>query len=169
MVRRRLCRRRHRPNAPAIIFFTSGSTGKPKGVTHSHDTFGWMVASAIAGLGITPDDVFLPATSASHVACSSLSFAGLAAGACVAMARSSVPTNCCHCFAVRGRRCCARCPFRCLTWCATTAQRGKIFNRSGDASRAATKSQRSWSTNTRLNRARHRGAVWHDGDRHVDV
>ena len=41
-----------RPDAPAFIFFTSGSTGKPKGVTHSHDTFGWMVASAIAGLGI---------------------------------------------------------------------------------------------------------------------
>jgi acyl-coenzyme A synthetase/AMP-(fatty) acid ligase len=76
------------PDAPVIVFFTSGSTGKPKGVTHSHETFGWMVASAIAGLGITPDDVFLPATSASHVACSSLSFAGLAAGARVAMARS---------------------------------------------------------------------------------
>lgn len=79
------------PASPAIIFFTSGSTGKPKGVTHTHETFGWMVASAIAGLGITPDDVFLPATSASHVACSSLSFAGLAAGARVAMARTFGP------------------------------------------------------------------------------
>src|SRR4051812_24728741 len=77
-----------RPEAPVFIFFTSGSTGKPKGVTHSHDTFGWMVASAIDGLGITPADVFLPATSASHVAASSLSFAGLAAGACVAIART---------------------------------------------------------------------------------
>jgi long-chain acyl-CoA synthetase len=76
------------PDAPAFIFFTSGSTGKPKGVTHTHATFGWMVASAVAGLGITPSDVFLPATSASHVACCSLSFAGLAAGATVAMARS---------------------------------------------------------------------------------
>jgi acyl-coenzyme A synthetase/AMP-(fatty) acid ligase len=79
------------PGAPAIIFFTSGSTGKPKGVTHTRGTFGWMVASAIAGLGITPRDVFLPATSASHVACSSLSFAGLAAGARVVMARSFGP------------------------------------------------------------------------------
>ena len=79
------------PHAPAFIFFTSGSTGKPKGVTHTHETFGWMVASAIAGLGITPSDVFLPATSASHVACSSLSFAGLAAGAAVAMARTFGP------------------------------------------------------------------------------
>jgi acyl-CoA synthetase (AMP-forming)/AMP-acid ligase II len=77
-----------RPEAPAFIFFTSGSTGKPKGVTHTHDTFGWMVASAIAGFALTPRDVFLPATSASHVAASSLSFAGLAAGACVAIARS---------------------------------------------------------------------------------
>ncbi len=76
------------PETPAFIFFTSGSTGKPKGVTHSHDTFGWIVASAIAGLGITPADVFLPATSASHVASSSFSLAGLAAGACVAIARS---------------------------------------------------------------------------------
>jgi acyl-coenzyme A synthetase/AMP-(fatty) acid ligase len=78
-------------DTPAIIFFTSGSTGKPKGVTHTHATFGWMVASAIAGMGITPEDVFLPATSASHVACSSLSFAGLAAGARVAMARAFGP------------------------------------------------------------------------------
>jgi long-chain acyl-CoA synthetase len=77
-----------RPDAPAFIFFTSGSTGKPKGVTHSHDTFGWMVASAIAGLALAPTDIFLPATSASHIAASSLSFAGLAAGACVAIARS---------------------------------------------------------------------------------
>lgn len=76
------------PAAPAFIFFTSGSTGKPKGVTHTHNTFGWMLASAIAGLGVTPADVFLPATSASHIAASSLSFAGLAAGACVAIARS---------------------------------------------------------------------------------
>jgi acyl-CoA synthetase (AMP-forming)/AMP-acid ligase II len=79
------------PETPAIIFFTSGSTGKPKGVTHSHATFGWMLSSAIAGLGITPGDVFLPATSASHVACSSFSLAGLAAGARVAMARAFTP------------------------------------------------------------------------------
>lgn len=77
-----------RADAAAFIFFTSGSTGKPKGVTHTHATFGWVVASAAAGLGLTPADVFLPATSASHIAASSLSFAGLAAGACVAVARS---------------------------------------------------------------------------------
>jgi acyl-CoA synthetase (AMP-forming)/AMP-acid ligase II len=76
------------PDAPAFIFFTSGSTGKPKGVTHTHRSFGWLVASAAAGLAITPEDVFLPATSASHVAASSFSLAGLAAGARVAIARS---------------------------------------------------------------------------------
>jgi long-chain acyl-CoA synthetase len=76
------------PTAPAIIYFTSGSTGKPKGVTHSYESFGWLVASAAAGMAITPADVFLPATSASHVAASSFAFAGLAAGACVALARS---------------------------------------------------------------------------------
>jgi acyl-coenzyme A synthetase/AMP-(fatty) acid ligase len=76
------------PDATAFIFFTSGSTGKPKGVTHSQATFGWLIASAIAGLEITPDDLFLPATSASHVAATSFSLAGLAAGARVAIARS---------------------------------------------------------------------------------
>jgi long-chain acyl-CoA synthetase len=76
------------PETPAFIFFTSGSTGKPKGVTHSHETFGWMVASAVAGLDLTPADTFLPATSASHVAATSFSLAGLAAGARVAIARS---------------------------------------------------------------------------------
>jgi acyl-coenzyme A synthetase/AMP-(fatty) acid ligase len=79
------------PETTSLIFFTSGSTGKPKGVTHSHATLGWMLSSAIAGLGITPGDVFLPATSASHVACSSFSLAGLAAGARVAMARAFTP------------------------------------------------------------------------------
>jgi long-chain acyl-CoA synthetase len=79
------------PDTPVVIFFTSGSTGKPKGVTHTHSSFGWMVASAIDGLGITPADVFMPATSASHVACSSLSFAGLAAGAMIALAQTFGP------------------------------------------------------------------------------
>jgi acyl-CoA synthetase (AMP-forming)/AMP-acid ligase II len=79
------------PEAPVFIFFTSGSTGKPKGVTHTHATFGWMLASAIAALEITPDDVFMPATSASHIACSSFALAGLAAGARVALARSFGP------------------------------------------------------------------------------
>lgn len=77
-----------RADAPAFIFFTSGSTGKPKGVTHSHESFGWIVASAIAGLALTSTDVFLPATSASHIAATSFSFAGLGAGACVAIARA---------------------------------------------------------------------------------
>lgn len=76
------------PETPAFIFFTSGSTGKPKGVTHTHETFGWIVASSIAGLEITSDDVFLPATSASHIAASSLSMAGLAAGARIVIAHS---------------------------------------------------------------------------------
>jgi len=76
------------PTTPAFIFFTSGSTGKPKGVTHTHETFGWMLASTIAGHDLTPADTFLPATSASHIASSSFSLAGLAAGARVAIART---------------------------------------------------------------------------------
>ena len=66
------------PSAPVFIYFTSGSTGKPKGVTHTHETFGWMVASTIAGLELTPRDLFLPGCSASHVGASLMSLAGLA-------------------------------------------------------------------------------------------
>ena len=68
------------PDAVAFIFFTSGSTGKPKGVTHSHRSFGAIVASTIAGLAISDADVFLPATSYSHIAATHISFGALAAG-----------------------------------------------------------------------------------------
>jgi long-chain acyl-CoA synthetase len=77
-----------RSDAPVFIFFTSGSTGKPKGVTHTHETFGWMVASAVAGLQLTPGDTFLPGCSASHIGASLMSLAGLAAGARVDVART---------------------------------------------------------------------------------
>jgi len=76
------------PATPAFIFFTSGSTGKPKGVTHTHETFGWIVSVAVAALELSTRDVFLPATSASHIAASSLGLAGLAAGCRVAIARA---------------------------------------------------------------------------------
>jgi acyl-CoA synthetase (AMP-forming)/AMP-acid ligase II len=75
-------------DAPVFLYFTSGSTGKPKGVTHTHDSFGWMLASAIAGLEMTPDDIVLPGCSASHVAASLLSLAALAAGSRVDVART---------------------------------------------------------------------------------
>jgi len=68
------------PDAVAFIFFTSGSTGKPKGVTHSHRSFGSIVASTIAGFELNDADVFLPATSYSHIAATHISFGALAAG-----------------------------------------------------------------------------------------
>ncbi len=77
-----------RPDAPVFIYFTSGSTGKPKGVTHTHETYGWMVASAVAGLELKPGDIFLPGCSASHIGASLMSLSGLAAGARVDVART---------------------------------------------------------------------------------
>lgn len=68
------------PDAVAFIFFTSGSTGKPKGVTHSHRSFGSIVASTIVGFELNAADVFLPATSYSHIAATHISFGALAAG-----------------------------------------------------------------------------------------
>jgi acyl-CoA synthetase (AMP-forming)/AMP-acid ligase II len=76
------------PSDPAILFFTSGSTGKPKGVCHTAETYGWMLASALQTLAFTPDDVVLPGCSISHVAGSTLSLAGFAAGARVVVARA---------------------------------------------------------------------------------
>jgi acyl-coenzyme A synthetase/AMP-(fatty) acid ligase len=76
-------------STPSFIFFTSGSTGKPKGVTHTHETFGWMIAGTAAGLALTSADVFLPGTSASHIAAISLTLAGLGAGSRVDVARTT--------------------------------------------------------------------------------
>ncbi len=77
------------PSAASIIVFTSGSTGKPKGVTHTHETFGWLAASLAAAVELTPDDVFLPGSSASHVAAISMALAGLGAGCRVDIARTT--------------------------------------------------------------------------------
>lgn len=76
------------PDAPVFIYFTSGSTGKPKGVTHTHETFGWMLASTIASFEMSPSDVFLPGSSLSHIGSSLMSLAGLAAGIRVDVART---------------------------------------------------------------------------------
>jgi long-chain acyl-CoA synthetase len=73
---------------PAYIFFTSGSTGKPKGVTHSAETFGWMLATTIASLDLTPDDILLQGSSISHVGSLLATLSGLAVGARVDVART---------------------------------------------------------------------------------
>ncbi|HEU0193596.1 MAG TPA: class I adenylate-forming enzyme family protein [Gaiellales bacterium] len=76
------------PSHPAVVFFTSGSTGPPKGVTHTHETLGWMLAIAAAGLELTPDDRLLAGSSLSHVGAFYVSFGALSAGACSVIARS---------------------------------------------------------------------------------
>jgi long-chain acyl-CoA synthetase len=75
-------------DAPAAIFFTSGSTGPAKGVTHSFATLGWMIASTLGAFEFTPDDVVLPGSSISHIGGFLFSFAALAAGARVVVART---------------------------------------------------------------------------------
>jgi acyl-CoA synthetase (AMP-forming)/AMP-acid ligase II len=76
------------PAAPAVIFFTSGSTGRPKGVTHTHQTLGWMFATAAAGLELSPGDLLLAGSSLSHVGAFYVSFAALSAGAGVIVAQT---------------------------------------------------------------------------------
>ncbi len=76
------------PSAPAVIFFTSGSTGLPKGVTHTHETLGWMFATAAAGLELGPDDLVLAGSSLSHIGAFYVTFSALSAGAAAIVART---------------------------------------------------------------------------------
>jgi long-chain acyl-CoA synthetase len=76
------------PSAPAAIFFTSGSTGPAKGVTHTLDTLRSMAASAVDALELSAQDVFLPGSSMSHLGSFLWTFASLAVGARVVVART---------------------------------------------------------------------------------
>jgi acyl-coenzyme A synthetase/AMP-(fatty) acid ligase len=73
---------------PAAIFFTSGSTGPAKGVTHSLDSLGWMVASAVDGFELTDTDTFLPGSSMSHIGSFLWALASFSVGAHVVVART---------------------------------------------------------------------------------
>jgi len=68
-------------NDPAFLFFTSGSMGQPKGVAHSQLTFGAIVASFVAALKLTQDDIVLPGSSIAHVGSLSMALAALSVGA----------------------------------------------------------------------------------------
>jgi len=73
---------------PAAIFFTSGSTGPAKGVTHSLDSLGWMVASAVDGFELTDADTLLPGSSMSHIGSFLWTLASCSVGAHVVVART---------------------------------------------------------------------------------
>jgi long-chain acyl-CoA synthetase len=73
---------------PAVIFFTSGSTGPAKGVTHTAETLGWMVASAVDALELTDADAFLPGSSMSHLGGFLWTLASMSVGARVVVART---------------------------------------------------------------------------------
>ena len=76
------------PDDAAFILFTSGSTGKPKGVTHTHRSFGHLVAAGVQTFKITPQDCFLPGSSCSHIGGIGFSFIAWAGGASVLSART---------------------------------------------------------------------------------
>jgi long-chain acyl-CoA synthetase len=75
------------PEAPAFIMFTSGSTGPAKGVTHSRKSIAHCFASAAAGFEIDETDIFLPASSISHIGGLIFCFAVLSAGGRAVVAR----------------------------------------------------------------------------------
>lgn len=76
------------PHAPAAVFFTSGSTGPAKGVSHSLESLGWMMTTAVDAFELASDDVFLPASSLSHLGAILCMLSSLAVGASVVIARS---------------------------------------------------------------------------------
>ncbi len=77
------------PESLASIVYTSGTTGRPKGVMLSHANLLWNACSSIQSVRVRADDVFLSFLPLSHTFERTVGhFIPIAAGACVAYARS---------------------------------------------------------------------------------
>ena len=133
------------PAAPAVIFFTSGSTGRPKGVTHTHETLGWMFATAAAGLELSRDDLLLAGSSLSHVGAFYVSFAALSVGAGVIVAKTFDGDELLPLLREDRPTVLSMLPSALFALTATTAPGTTISPRCGCAARRATPSPRSWS------------------------
>ncbi len=78
---------------PALLMYTSGTTGHPKGVLHSHQSVMSAVMGNVGAFAYTEHDVVSGWLPLFHCAQHTLAATACAAGACMVLSRSFVPTE----------------------------------------------------------------------------